>query len=121
MLHKLTAITAWASLAFIAYATLSPIQARPKISSADLEHIIAFAVTGFLFCLAYPRQIVRVCFVVLGSAVLLEYLQTLTPDRHGTLGDASEKILGGVLGIFAAGATHYLWHRKHPPPSGNRR
>jgi len=34
--------------------------------------------------------------------VLLEYLQTLTPDRHGTLVDASEKIIGGVLGIFAA-------------------
>jgi GTPase len=46
MLHKLLAVIAWASLAFIAYATLSPIQARPKISSADLEHIVAFAVTG---------------------------------------------------------------------------
>ena len=113
MLHKLFAIAAWAALAFIAYATLSPIQARPKISSsADLEHILAFAVTGLLFCLAYPRHIVRVCLVVLGSAVLLEYLQTLTPDRHGTLVDASEKIIGGMLGIFAARATLYLQYRK---------
>ena len=116
MLHKLVAITAWASIAFIAYATLSPIQARPQISSsANLEHFVAFAVTGLLFCLAYPRQIVRVCFIVLGSAVLLEYLQTLTPDRHGTLVDASEKIVGGALGIFAARATLYLWHRKRSP------
>jgi VanZ family protein len=113
MLHKLVAIAAWASLAFIAYATLSPIQARPKISSADLEHIGAFAVTGLLFCFAYPRQIDKSCvYVVPGSAVLLEYLQTLTPDRHGTLVDASEKIVGGALGIFAAKATLYLWHRK---------
>jgi VanZ family protein len=116
MLHKLVAIAAWALLAFIAYATLSPLQARPKISSsADLEHIAAFAVTGLLFCLAYPRHIVRVCLIVLGSAVLLEYSQTLTPDRHGTLVDASEKIVGGALGIFTARATHCLWHRKRSP------
>ena len=87
MVHKLLAIAVWASLAFIAYATLSPIQARPKISSADLEHIVAFAATGLLFYLAYPKQIVRVCCIVLGSAVLLEYLQTLTLDRHSTLVD----------------------------------
>ena len=115
MLHKLLAVIAWASLAFIAYATLSPIQARPQISSADIEHIVAFAVTGLLFCLAYPRHIVRVCFIVLGSAVLLEYSQTLTPDRHGTLIDASEKIIGGALGIFAARATLYLRYRKRSP------
>jgi len=115
MLHKLLAVIAWVSLAFIAYATLSPIQARPQISSADIEHIVAFAVTGLLFCLAYPRHIVRVCFIVLGSAVLLEYSQTLTPDRHGTLIDASEKIIGGVLGIFAARATLYLRYRKRSP------
>jgi hypothetical protein len=29
----------------------------------------------------------------------------LTPDRHGTLVDAFEKIVGGALGIFAARAT----------------
>jgi len=34
-------------------------------------------------------------------AILLEYLQTLAPDRHGTLIDAYEKILGGALGVFA--------------------
>ena len=118
MLHKLAAIAAWASVAFMAYATLSPIRARPQISSsADLEHFAAFAVTGLLFCLAYPRQIVRVCFIVLGSAVLLEYLQTLTPDRHGTLVDTSEKIVGGALSIFAARATLNLWHRKRSPQS----
>src|SRR5712664_3994854 len=116
MLHKLAAIAAWASVAFMAYATLSPIQARPQISSsADLEHFAAFAVTGLLFCLAYPRHIVRVCLFVLGSAVLLEYSQTLTPDRHGTLVDASEKVVGGALGIFAARATLCLWHRKRSP------
>jgi hypothetical protein len=39
----------------------------------------------------------------------------VTPDRHGTLIDASEKIIGGVLGIFAARATLYLRYRKRSP------
>jgi hypothetical protein len=111
MLHKLLAIAAWASMAFIAYATLSPIQARPTVAGADLEHVAAFAVAGVLFCLAYPRRIILVCPIVLGSAVLLEYLQTLTPDRHGTVVDALEKIAGGVLGICVATAAHYFWSR----------
>jgi VanZ family protein len=102
MRYKLATVAAWAFLAFIAYATLSPIQARPSVANADLEHVAAFAVAGSLFYLAYPRRIFLVCLMVLGGAMLLEYLQTLTPDRHGTLFDASEKIAGGVLGICAA-------------------
>jgi VanZ family protein len=102
MLHKLTAVAAWAFLAFIIYATVSPLRDRPTLfSSAHLEHIGAFAVLGGLFCLVYPRQIVLVCLIVLGSAALLEVLQLLTPDRHGRLLDAIEKIVGGAAGIAA--------------------
>ena len=38
-----------------------------------------------------------------------------TPDRHGTLFDASEKVVGGAFGIVAAQAFLYLrgWNRKH--------
>jgi VanZ family protein len=52
-----------------------------------------------LFCVAYPRRIVFVCLVVLGSAALLELAQLLTPDRHARLADAIEKIAGGGVGI----------------------
>jgi VanZ family protein len=113
MLHKLLAIAAWACLAFICYATLSPLQARPIVASPDLEHVAAFAVVGSLFCLAHPRRIILVCLIVLGGAVLLEYLQTLTPDRHGTVVDALEKVAGGALGICAA---LYFWSRKRRYP-----
>ena len=43
-----------------------------------------------------------VCSVALGSAVVLELLQKLTPDRHARLLDASEKVVGGLLGILLA-------------------
>ena len=51
-----------------------------------------------LFRLACPRRTILVCCI--GRAALLELLQTLTPDRHGTRADALEKMAGGAAGIF---------------------
>jgi VanZ family protein len=105
MIQKCSAIAAWLLLFFIAYATLSPIQARPTIStSPDFEHLAAFAILGLLFYLAYPRRVALVCLIVLGSALVLEVAQLLTPDRHGRISDALEKLAGGIVGIVAGGA-----------------
>jgi VanZ family protein len=109
MLQKLVTITAWAVLCFIAYATLSPIAARPTLpTSPGIEHIAAFAVLGVLFCLAYPRHTVLVCMIVFGAAIILEMAQLITPDRHGRIQDAIEKVAGGAAGILAARAIRYF-------------
>jgi VanZ family protein len=120
-------VVAWASIGFIAYATLThvrfvyaiyfklaPILLRPEMKTyTHFEHVIAFAVLGALFCFAYPRNIILVCCIVFGSAILLEYLQTLTPDRHGTVVDAAEKLAGGAGGIaFAKIATSIAQKRR---------
>jgi VanZ family protein len=113
---KLVTVAAWVSVIVIAYATLahvgfvysiyyelSPFLMRPEMKTyAHLEHIVAFAVVGVLFSFAYPQRTILVCCIVLGGALLLEILQTLTPDRHGTLVDALEKMAGGAAGIFSA-------------------
>lgn len=105
MIHKLLGLAAWGLLAFIAYATVSPIQERPTLlTSTNFEHLAAFALLGALFSMAYPRQVALVCLVVLGSAILLEALQLLTPDRHGRVADAIEKAAGGVFGIVVGRA-----------------
>ena len=67
----------------------------------QLEHFAAFAILGALFCFAYPRHIALVCLVVFGSALLLEFMQLLTPDRHGRIHDAIEKMAGGSAGLLA--------------------
>jgi VanZ family protein len=109
MFQKLIALAAWALLAFIAYATISPIQDRPTIpTSSSFEHLAAFAVLGALFCVAYPRHIALVCLIVLGSAMLLEIMQLVTPDRHGRVQDAIEKMSGGALGIVAGRTILYF-------------
>lgn len=113
---KLLSIASWAVIGFIAYATLTqaefvyaiyyklaPLLLRPDMQTyAHIEHFVAFAVFGTLFCLAYPQRLFLVCCIVIGSAMLLELLQTLTPDRHGTLVDALEKMAGGAVGIIFA-------------------
>jgi VanZ family protein len=105
MFQNLLAVAAWTVLAFITYASISPIQDRPTLPTSfgfdGFDHLAAFAVLGALFYLAYPRQIVLVCLIVLGSAALLEFAQLLTPDRHARIHDAIEKMMGGVAGIVA--------------------
>jgi VanZ family protein len=116
MLHRLIMIAAWASVVVITFATLArvgvvysvyeavaPLVNQPSISSyVHCEHVLAFATVGLLFSLAYPRSIFLVCSFVFGTVALLEALQTMTPDRHGTLADAIEKMAGGAIGILAA-------------------
>jgi VanZ family protein len=113
MLDKLITVAGWALLAFIAYATISPIQARPTLLAPSFEHVTAFSVLGLLLCLAYPRHIALVCLIVLGSAVLLEIMQLLTPDRHGRIQDAIEKMAGGVLGIVVGRVILYFEQARH--------
>ncbi len=100
MPQKFITIAAWALLAFITYATVSPIQARPMSPfPASIEHFAAFAALGMLFCLAYPKHRALACALVFGSAVLLEIAQLLTPDRHARLADALQKLAAGAFGI----------------------
>lgn len=98
--RRLAAVAAWLSLTFIAFATLSPIGIRPHVAGVGVEHIAAFAVTGVLFALAYPRHALIVIMLVLGSAIVLELSQLLTPDRHARFSDLLVKLAGGSIGIM---------------------
>jgi hypothetical protein len=99
MFRKTIIAVAWVSLALIAFATLSPIGLRPHFAGVGIERFGAFAAVGLLFGLAYPRHLWLVLTLVCGTAVGLEVLQHLTPDRHGQVRDALIKLAGGVTGV----------------------
>jgi len=99
MTQKAAIVAGWSALALIAFATLCPIEIRPVVADVQFEHFAAFAVTGLAFGLAYPGRTFLVAAIVVGSAVGLEALQLLTPDRHGRVLDAFIKIVGGLSGI----------------------
>jgi hypothetical protein len=100
MFQKLIIIVAWTVLGFIVCASISPIQYRPATPLPfSIERLAAFAVLGSLFCVAYPRYMLFACLIVVGSAVLLEVVQLLTPDRDARMQDLIEKMAGGAGGI----------------------
>jgi hypothetical protein len=123
---RLAQLTAFASIAFIAYATLTRVgfvysiyyKLAPILMHigmrkyAAVEHFVAFAVFGALFSIAYPKRVATICCVVFGAAIALELAQTITPDRHGTVIDAIQKVSGGAFGILAAKFAIYFWHLK---------
>ena len=108
MIQRVSIIAGWLALAFIVYATLSPIDARPVVAAPHYEHFAAFALTGLAFGLAYPNRILLVVAIVVGSAFGLEALQLLTPDRHGRVVDALVKAAGGICGISVGQLMSFL-------------
>ena len=99
MVQRVSTIAGWLALAFIVFATLSPIDDRPVIAGAQFEHFAAFAVVGLAFGLAYPRRVFLVATLIVIGAFGLEALQLLTPDRHARVLDAVVKAAGGICGI----------------------
>jgi hypothetical protein len=99
MIQKASIVVGWLALAFIVFATLSPIDDRPVIAAPHFEHFAAFAFVGLAFGLAYPKRLVLIAALILISAFGLEAMQLLTPDRHGRLIDALVKAAGGLCGI----------------------
>jgi VanZ like protein len=112
----LTAAIVYATLAAVGlpyaiYFKLAPWLGHPDIHKyVVIEHLLVFALLGALLAFTFPNRIIMVCCMVFFSATLLEYLQTLTADRHGTILDACEKIAGGFLGALAAHTTRWRRH-----------
>lgn len=112
MIQRVSVAAGWLALAFIVYATLSPIDARPVVTRPHFEHFAAFAVMGLAFGLAYPNRLLLVVAIVFGSAFGLEALQLLTPDRHRRILDALVKASGGICGIGVGQLMSFLlWTR----------
>ena len=110
MNQRLFLLASWAVLAFIAFATLSPLEERPAVASP--QHFAAFALLGFAFARGYPTRALLSVAIVVASAFALEALQLLTPDRHGCLLDALVKAAGGIFGIGAGRlAAPLLWQQ----------
>jgi hypothetical protein len=96
---SLIRFAAWLSLLTILIVTAGPLSLRPTSgASADTERFIAFAVSGGLFGLGYPRQLTLVLPLIVLAAATFELAQLLFPGRHGTIHDFAVKAVGGLVG-----------------------
>ncbi|WP_337266367.1 VanZ family protein [Oryzifoliimicrobium ureilyticus] len=90
---------AWLALAAIVFVTISPIGLRPRdVAPVDFDRAAAFALTAFLFVIAYPRHWMICAVLIVFSAFGIEALQYLSPSRHAHLHDALVKSAGAVVG-----------------------
>lgn len=104
-------ILAWLLLIGLIVVTVGPIGWRPVSPlPTQIERALALMIVGFVFALAYPRHIVLITVLVLGTTAILEPLQIFEPSRHGRLVDALVKLLGGCIGLGAG----YLFDRYRP-------
>jgi VanZ family protein len=116
MLKNIFSLAAWLLLAFIVYATLSPLSARPSLVTAEttlsvaIERFGAYGLLGLLFGVAYARRLALVILIILGSVIGLELLQLVLADRDARLVDALEKLTGGIAGIGASRMLRPLCH-----------
>lgn len=89
----------WALLAFIAFATFSPVSLRPQTGHAIFERFGAFLGLGGTLTLSYPRRpllaLAAICAIAIGS----EALQLVIPSRDARPIDGFEKTLGGLAGV----------------------
>jgi VanZ family protein len=93
-------VVAWLLLAGLIFATLAPINMRPNSPlPTGAERAFALLLVGLVFAIAYPRRIALVAALVLGSTVLLELLQLMSPSRHGRLIDVAVKLIGAGAGL----------------------
>ena len=110
---RLLKLVAWVLLAAIAFATLSPVDLRPHLTSPDLERFGTFAALGLVFGFAYSKMSRWVApLIVVGSAVGLEMLQLIDPTRDGRISDALFKAAGGLLGCAVGYGARRLIDRR---------
>lgn len=105
----LTRIAAWILVALLVAVTLVPIGLRPVVTAnPSIERIAAYALTGLLMTLGYPRHWF---WILLGGVALaggLEAGQTLTGTRHGRVDDFLVKAAAALVGTAAARGLEFL-------------
>jgi len=79
--------------------TVGPLGLRPTFGHPNAERLLALAVLGFAFSLAYPRRLFVVIILLAGALCCFEYLQHFVNYRHGTAHDIAIKLAGAVVGV----------------------
>lgn len=115
----------WLAILTIAVLSLVPGEIRPHtLSISQLEHVIAYAITGALLAAGYPILSQRIIIVVglTCYAGILEIIQLWVPGRTSKVIDlvaGSSGALAGVLLVIGLQSWFFraAEHRSAHPPS----
>ena len=99
MIQTFARATALLIFGVIVYATLSSLGMRPRTGSVAFEREGAFFLFALALTIGFPSRVWLVAVGILAAVGGLELAQHLTPDRHGQLVDAAQKLAGGIAGV----------------------
>jgi VanZ family protein len=102
-------------LAIVIYATLAPVNLRPRTGHVHAERMLAFAALAASLSAAYPRHWGRVAVTMVAIAFGLEFLQGLIPTRDPRLSDATEKAVGALIGVWEGAVVSNVLAQAHWP------
>jgi hypothetical protein len=97
-IHPLFLLLTAVGVVAIAFATLCPLELRPRLGDANVERFGAYFIVGFTAALAAPRRVTLVSVSLVVLAFGLEAAQRLAPGRDAVLTDAVVKGFGAMLG-----------------------
>ena len=93
-------IAAWGLAVMIIVLSLVPPELRPETGAPhDLEHFMAYAVTGIAFCIGYSRRAAMLAFTLVIFAGCVEISQLFVPGRHARLSDFIVDALAMCFGV----------------------
>ena len=108
-------IVALLLFAAISFATLSPIEMRPHLTTdPNVERALAYVLFGLALALGFPNRLMQTLMAAALVAGVLELLQIVDPGRHARLRDAVLKALAGFIGIAIGHAVMAARRRKTP-------
>jgi VanZ family protein len=119
MTSRILKTAAWLILAFIVFATVSPIDLRPQdVLPVNLDRALAFALLSAIFVIAYPRQFLLCAAIIVAGTAFIELLQFIQPSRHPRLHDVFVKAVGCCLGLAIGWLVNQGRLRLERRPSG---
>lgn len=96
-------VISWVLILGLVIITVIPANERPGTGlQHDIEHFVAFALTGLVFGFAYVWQLRTLLVSAIIFALLLELSQIPLPTRHARLEDFIVDAAGACLAIFVA-------------------
>jgi VanZ family protein len=108
-LFKSAQIVAWILAAAVVLLSIVPPELRPQTGAPhNVEHLMAYAATGFAFGLGYGRRHDMLALLLVVLCGTVEVTQLFIPGRHARLGDFIVDAFAVSAGLLTGSLLHRI-------------
>lgn len=108
-------VVAWGAFSLVGIASILPGSIEFRTAAPpELEHVLAYAVTGGIFAVVYGRKGAPLSAILLIiGAVVFELAQNWIPGRTPRVVDAACSIAGSIIGLAAGLVLRWAWSKRY--------